>query len=176
MTALNRLSAARWDLRVRARWAVLHGIPRRALPRRASRGDRMAELLLGYHGEPGGQYAQFDTIRAEGRIIGSEVGAATADHALCRAILRDSRFSTIQHTDYGFPAPMLRVLERTDPGLPNPVEPPSMLVTEPRRTRRTGTPSPGPSPRRRSRSSRTGRSGSPRTCSTNSRRRPPRTW
>lgn len=91
----------------------------------------MAELLLGYHGEPGGQYAQFDTIRAEGRIIGSEVGAATADHALCRAILRDSRFSTIQHTDYGFPAPMLRVLERTDPGLPNPVEPPSMLVTEP---------------------------------------------
>lgn len=119
------------DVKLRARWAVLHGLPRYALPRRAARGDKMAELLLGYVGEPGGQYAQFDRIRSEGRIIGSEVGAATADHRLCRDILRDSRFTTIKHADYGFPAPMMRILELTEPGLPNPVERPSMLVSEP---------------------------------------------
>lgn len=128
---MNPVSAARRDLQLRARWAVLHGLPRYALPRRAARGDKMAELLLGYGDDPGGQYAVFERIRAEGRIIGSEVGAATADHGLCRAILRDGRFATIQPADFGFPGPLLRILEHTDPGLPNPVEPPSMLVSEP---------------------------------------------
>ena len=128
---MNPLSAARADLRLRVRWAVLHGLPRYALPRRAARGDTMAELLLGYRGAPGGQYAKLDRIREQGRIIGSEVGAATADHALCRAVLRDPRFATIQPRDFGFPRPLIPVLERTDPRLPNPVEPPSMLVTEP---------------------------------------------
>ncbi|WP_019202135.1 cytochrome P450 [Tsukamurella sp. 1534] len=116
---------------LRVRWGVLHGLPRYALPRRAARGDKMASLLLGYRGEPGGQYAQFDAIRAEGRIIGSEVGAASADHEVCREILRDKRFATLQPADFGFPGPLARLLEITDPHLPNPVEPPSMLVSEP---------------------------------------------
>ncbi len=125
------LRTARTDLRMRARWAVLHGLPRYALPRRAARGDLMAELLLGYRGEPGGQYPQLDRIREQGRIVGSEVGAATADHAMCRAVLRDPRFATIQPKDFGFPRPLIPVIERTELRLPNPVEPPSMLVSEP---------------------------------------------
>lgn len=117
-------------LKMRLRWGVMHGLPRYALPKRAARGDRMAQLLLGYD-EPGAQYARFEEIRAGGRLVTSEVGAATADHAVCRAVLRDGRFATIQPRDFGLPGLAVDVLERTDPGLPNPVEPPSMLVTEP---------------------------------------------
>lgn len=124
------MSAPRFDLRTRVRWGILHGLPRRALPRRAERGDRMAQMLLGY-GEPGSQYAVFDALRAEGPLVRSEVGATTADHAVCREVLRDQRFGTVQPADFGFPRALLRVLERTDLELPNPVEPPSMLVSEP---------------------------------------------
>ncbi|MET9325503.1 cytochrome P450 [Tsukamurella sp. NPDC003166] len=117
-------------LATRVRWGIMHGLPRRALPRRAERGDRMAQMLLGY-GEPGSQYEVFDALRAEGPLVRSEVGATTADHAVCREILRDARFGTVQTADFGFPGPLLRILELTDPQLPNPVEPPSMLVSEP---------------------------------------------
>lgn len=115
---------------MRVRWAVLHGLPRYALPKRAARGDKMAQLILGYD-EPGSQYAQFDRIRAEGRIVGTEIGAATADHGICREVLRDPRFATLQPADYGFPGPLLALVNATDPGIANPVEPPSMLMSDP---------------------------------------------
>ncbi|ADG80230.1 Cytochrome P450 OS=Tsukamurella paurometabola (strain ATCC 8368 / DSM / CCUG 35730 / CIP 100753/ JCM 10117 / KCTC 9821 / NBRC 16120 / NCIMB 702349 / NCTC 13040) OX=521096 GN=Tpau_3652 PE=3 SV=1 [Tsukamurella paurometabola] len=117
-------------LTTRVRWAIMHGLPRYALPRRAARGDVMAQMLLGY-AEPGSQYAQFDRLREAGTLVRSEVGITTADHHACREILRDKRFRTVQPTDFGFPGPLRRVLELTELGLPNPVEPPSMLVSEP---------------------------------------------
>lgn len=117
-------------LATRVRWAIQHGLPRYALPRRAARGDVMAQMLLGYT-EPGSQYPQFDRLREAGPLTRSDVGITTADHQACREILRDKRFSTVQPTDMGFPDPLQRVLRATDLDLPNPVEPPSMLVSEP---------------------------------------------
>ncbi|MFC7754612.1 cytochrome P450 [Tsukamurella soli] len=104
--------------------------PRAVLASRAKRGDALAQILTG-RGGWGSQYPAFETIRAAGRLVPSRLGVATVDHALCREILRDRRFATVTPDDLGMPGPLRGILARTDPGLPNPVEPPAMLVSEP---------------------------------------------
>ncbi len=130
MIPAKLLHRARADVALRARWAVLHGGPRAVLPSRARAGDPLARILLGTGGW-GAQYPAFEQIRSRGRAITSRIGIATVDHALCREVLRDRRFATVTPEDVGIPRPLQWVVNHSDPSLPNPVEPPSMLVSEP---------------------------------------------
>jgi cytochrome P450 len=57
--------------------------------------------------------------------------SVTADYALCRAILRDNRFKVTIPANIGLPRPITWLIRRTDPQLPNPAEPPSMLQVDP---------------------------------------------
>ena len=62
--------------------------------------------------------------------------SVTADHGLCRAILRDNRFKVTIPANMGLPRPITWLIRRTDPQLPNPAEPPSMLQVDPPQRRR----------------------------------------
>ncbi|MDF0528315.1 cytochrome P450 [Tsukamurella sp. 8F] len=113
-----------------SRWAVMHGLPRAVLGRRARGGDPLARLALGVGGWSVRHEAQ-EALRLHGPVVTTDLGRVVVGHAACREILRDRRWSTVTPSDFGMPRPLQWLLDHTDPGLPNPVEPPSMLVTEP---------------------------------------------
>lgn len=112
------------------RWAILHGFPRAFLAAQARRGEPMARLLIGplRGGDP---EPLTEEIRARGRLTRTPFVAVTADHELCRAILRDDRFGASNPANMNLPRPARWLISRTDPQLPNPAEPPSMLVVDP---------------------------------------------
>ncbi|GFG71871.1 cytochrome P450 [Mycolicibacter senuensis] len=112
------------------RWALLHGIPRGVLAVQARRGEPMARLLAGplRGGEPGPLTEQ---IRARGSLTRTPFVSVTADHELCRTILRDDRFGVTNPANMKLSKPVRWLISRTDPQLPNPAEPPSMLAVDP---------------------------------------------
>lgn len=123
-------AAVRTETALRARWLLLHGLPRLELRRRARAGDEMAAMVLGPDNDAA-RDAQHAKIRAAGPLLETRLGFATVDQQLCRQVLRDQRFAAIAPRDLTPPGLARRLLDATDPRLPNPVEPPSMLVTEP---------------------------------------------
>lgn len=112
------------------RWAVMHGIPRAVMRARALGGDPLAQLLAG-HGRGIDPYPLYDRVRARGPLMRTPFTWATADHAVCREILRDNRFGIVAKTNLNLPAPLPAIIRRTDPGVPNPVEPPAMVAVDP---------------------------------------------
>jgi cytochrome P450 len=96
----------------------------------ARRGDPMAQLIAG-HGRGVDPYPLYDEIRARGKLLRTRFVWVTADHGVCRDILRDKRFKVAPPTDMDLPAPLETLISRTDPGVPNPVEPPSMVTVDP---------------------------------------------
>ncbi|BBZ25441.1 cytochrome P450 [Mycolicibacter hiberniae] len=112
------------------RWAVLHGLPRALLAVQARRGEPMARLLVGPL-RGGDQAPLIEQIRARGRLTRTPAALVTADHEMCRTILRDDSFGASNPANMNLPKPVRWVFYRTDPQLPNPAEPPSMLVVDP---------------------------------------------
>jgi cytochrome P450 len=112
------------------RWAVLHGVPRAFLAVQARRRQPLARLLVGPQ-RGGDPYPLIEQIRARGRLTRTPFVSVTADHELCRTILRDDRFGVTTPTNMGLPKPINWLIRHTDPQLPNPAEPPSMLQVDP---------------------------------------------
>jgi cytochrome P450 len=112
------------------RWAVLNGVPRAALAVQTRRGDPLARLLVGPQrgGDPS---ALTEQIRGQGRLVRTPLAWATADHSLCRTILRDNRFNVTNTDNMNLPAPVSWIIRHTEPRLPHPAEPPSMLAVDP---------------------------------------------
>ncbi|ABM16291.1 MULTISPECIES: cytochrome P450 [Mycolicibacterium] len=109
------------------RWATVHGVPRAFLTVRARRGEPLARLILGR----GDRLALIEEIRAAGPLMRTPVVWATADYDVCRTVLRDNDFGVADPSETGLPDALLGLIRRVDPGLPNPVEPPAMLMTDP---------------------------------------------
>ena len=122
-------TAMNWPV-MGVRWAVLHGVPRIALRVQARRGDALARLLIGPH-RGGDPHHLVEQLRERGTLVRTPLVWATADHDLCREILRDSRFTVSSTDNMGLPAPINWLIRRTDPRLPHPAEPPSMLQVDP---------------------------------------------
>lgn len=110
------------------RWAAMHGVVRLFLAVQARRGEPLARFLLGQLPE-GERYPVMDQIRAQGRLVRTPFVWVSADHEICRTVLRDDRFGITGKK--GRPKPLPALIARTDPGLPNPVEPPAMVMTDP---------------------------------------------
>lgn len=111
------------------RWASAQGVPRLAMKAYARRGDPLAQLF----GSPAvahDPYRVIESIRARGRLVRSPLAWVTADHELCRTILRDNDMGVRASENMDIPRPLRRLRERA-PLPPNPVEPPSMLVIDP---------------------------------------------
>lgn len=109
------------------RWAAVHGVPRTFLSLRARRREPLARIMLG---RPG-RLELTEQIRTTGPLLRTPVVWATADYEVCRTVLRDSAFGVADPSQTGLPEPLLGLVRRVDPALPNPVEPPSMLMTDP---------------------------------------------
>lgn len=109
------------------RWATVHGVPRAFLTVRARRGEPLARLVLGR----GDRLALIEEIRAAGPLMRTSVVWATADYDVCRTVLRDNDFGVADPSETGLPDTLIGLMRRVDPGLPNPVEAPAMLMTDP---------------------------------------------
>ncbi|MGH3937551.1 MAG: cytochrome P450 [Pseudonocardiaceae bacterium] len=115
-------------MRSRIRWAVRHGLVRRAVRRGMRAGDLGSRLMLdpAIREDP---YPCYDQLRAQGRIVRSGIALISAHHDVCQAVLRSPDFGQIQPDRLPVP---LRVAMRFG-GRPvlGPIEPPSMLVVDP---------------------------------------------
>ncbi|MGW4768634.1 cytochrome P450 [Nocardia sp. NPDC004278] len=117
-------------MRVWIRWLLLHGLPRFLLLLTARRGNPLGQIAVGPDRLLGSS-SYLEQIRQRGRIPTISGARVTADYELCRLILRDRRFSVVTPNHRALPKPIQWVMTKTDPGLPNLTEPPSMLVTDP---------------------------------------------
>jgi cytochrome P450 len=122
------------DLPIRdaAHWATGYGLPRTMLKLLARQGDPMAKLLSIDSTPVDDIYPLIEQVRARGRMSRMPgAGWVCVDAQILRELLRDSRIRTAKPSDRS-PFRLGRwLLARTDPGVMNPIEPPSMLVTDP---------------------------------------------
>jgi cytochrome P450 len=122
------------DLPVRdlTHWATGYGLPRTMLKLLARQGDPMAKLLTIDSNPVDDIYPLIEQVRARGRM--SRVpgaGWVSTDAQILREVLRDSRIRTAKPDDRSPFRLGQWILAKTDPDVMNPIEPPSMLVTDP---------------------------------------------
>ncbi|HEY1839399.1 MAG TPA: cytochrome P450 [Mycobacterium sp.] len=113
-------------------WAMGYGLPRASLKLLARRGDPLARLLTIDTNPVDDIYPLIEQVRRRGRMSAIPgAGWVTADAQIVRELLRDGRFRTIKPRDRSHFRVIQWLLAKTDPGVLNPIEPPSMLVTDP---------------------------------------------
>ncbi|GGN67660.1 cytochrome P450 [Nocardia rhizosphaerihabitans] len=112
------------------RWLVVHRLSRTYLLMSARRGDPLALILAGPDRGRGAPRS-IEEIRQLGRMPTVSKVRVTADHEICKLILRDRRFGVVTPNNRALPQLMRWVMTKTDLELPNLAEPPSMLVTDP---------------------------------------------
>ena len=114
-------------------WAVGYAPSRTALNLLARRGDPLAKLLTIDVNPVNNIYPLIEQVRRRGRMspILRTRGWVTADAQIVREVLRDVRFRTLKPEDRS-PFRLARwILAKTDPDVRNPIEPPSLLVSDP---------------------------------------------
>ena len=109
-------------------WGLAHGLPRVMLRRAARRGDLQGRLMLAP--SSGDQvWELIEEARARGPVLRSRMSYLTVDHATVKEVLSSPDFRA------GKPASadsaLGRLLDWTTPRVPHPLEPPSLLATEP---------------------------------------------
>jgi cytochrome P450 len=122
------------DLPIRdlTHWATGYGLPRTMLKLLARQGDPMASLLTIDSNPIDDIYPLIEQVRARGRMSRvAGAGWVCADAQILRELLRDSRIRTAKPSDRSPFRLGQWVLAKTDPNVMNPIEPPSMLVTDP---------------------------------------------
>ncbi|MGH3925990.1 MAG: cytochrome P450, partial [Pseudonocardiaceae bacterium] len=82
-------------MRSRIRWAVRHGLVRRAVHRGMRAGDLGSRLMLdpAIREDP---YPCYDQLRAQGRIVNSGIALISAHHDVCQAVLRNPDFGQLR--------------------------------------------------------------------------------
>jgi cytochrome P450 len=118
----------REEARSNVHWGLAHGLPRLAMRAAARRGDLQGRLMVAASsGEQ--MWDLLDEIRAAGPLHRSRLAYLTADHAAVKEILSSPDFRA---------GPRPRglgllgwLLDRATPPVLHPIEPPSLLVTEP---------------------------------------------
>lgn len=117
------------EIRARTHWTLAHGVPRTALRAAARRGDLQGRLVVAGGGESEELWDIIEQVRAGGPLHRSRLAYMTADHAVVREVLSSNDFrSGLPGRDGGMVA---RLVARTAPHVVHPIEPPSLLVTDP---------------------------------------------
>lgn len=113
-------------------WAAGYGLSRASVKLLARRGDPFAKLVTIDSNPVDDIYPLIEQVRGRGPMVPLEkVGWVSADAPIVREVLRNKHFRTLKPQDHS-PFRLLQwVLAKTDPDLLNPLEPPSMLVTDP---------------------------------------------
>jgi cytochrome P450 len=122
------MAAPTTELRSAVHWGVAHGLPTLYLRRAAVQGDLQARLIrLGATGTDG-VFGLVEEIRSRGPLYRSRIGYVTTSHAAVRHVLTSDDFRTGLPTAQGS---LGRISRWAAPTTLHPVEPPSLLVTEP---------------------------------------------
>jgi cytochrome P450 len=118
----------REEVRSAVHWGVAHGLPRLAVGASARRGDLQGRLMLA--ASSGDQvWELLEEARASGPLLSSRLAYLTVDHATVKEVLSSPDFRSGPRP---VPGGLLgRVLDQTAPRVLHPIEPPSLLVTEP---------------------------------------------
>jgi cytochrome P450 len=119
------------DVMARSHWLMGYGLSRATLKLLARRGDPFAQLVID-SSQPENVYYLVEQIRQRGRVsavVGN--GWVTADAQTVRDVLRDGRFRTLKPHDRSPFRVVQRMLAKTNPGVLNATEPPSLLVADP---------------------------------------------
>ena len=122
------------DLPIRdwTHWATGYGLPRTMLKLLARQGDPMAKLLTIDANPVDDIYPLIEQVRARGRMSRVQgAGWVSSDAQILRQLLRDNRIRTAKPSDRSPFRFGQWVLAKTNPDVLNPIEPPSMLVTDP---------------------------------------------
>lgn len=118
------------DVRTDVRWATQHGLVRLAVKRAARHGDLQARSI----GDPAHRldpYPLYREVRERGPLVRGRLGSVTATHAVVTEALRSDDLRAGPDED-ALPGPLGRLARwARDPTLLGPVDPPSLLVTEP---------------------------------------------
>lgn len=112
------------------RWLALHAVPKAFMSVQGRAGNPMGALISS-HGKGIDPYPLMEEIRGRGPLVKAPFVWVTADHGVAREVLRDKRFGVTPPTGMGMPKPVQRLLDRTDPKVANPVEPPAMVIVDP---------------------------------------------
>jgi cytochrome P450 len=114
-------------------WALGYAPSRAALRVLARRGDPLAKLLTIDTHPVDDIYPLIEQIRRRGRMSAATRmrGWVTADWQIAREVLRDGRFRTLKPRDRSAFRLVRWGLAKTNPDVPNPIEPPAMLVSDP---------------------------------------------
>lgn len=122
------MAAPTTELRSAVHWGVAHGLPTLYLRRAAARGDLQARLIrLGATGSDE-VFDLVEEIRSRGPLYRSGIGHVTTSHAAVRHVLTSDDYRTGLPTAQGT---LGRISRWAAPTTLHPVEPPSLLVTEP---------------------------------------------
>ncbi|WP_246861446.1 cytochrome P450 [Nocardioides sp. SYSU D00065] len=127
MSSLATSPVAR-KVRSGVHWGVAHGLPTLFLRRAASRGDLQARLIRAGARGSDDVFDLIEEIRSHGPLYRSQVGYVATSHAAVRHVLTGDDFRTGLPTAEG---PLGRISRWAAPDTLHPVEPPSLLVTEP---------------------------------------------
>ncbi|MCF6376714.1 cytochrome P450 [Nocardioides KLBMP 9356] len=110
-------------------WSVAHGLPTLYLRRAAARGDLQARLIrIGSLGSEEAVFDLIEEIRARGPLYRSSIGQVVTSHPGVRQVLTSDDFRSGLPTAEGA---IGRVVRWAAPSTLHPVQPPSLLVTEP---------------------------------------------
>ncbi len=116
------------SVRSSVHWGVAHGLPTLVLRRAAERGDLQARLIqVGARGTDD-VFDLIEEIRSRGPLYRSRIGYVATSHAAVRHLLTSDDFRSGFPTNEG---PLGKVARWAAPRTLHPVEPPSLLVTEP---------------------------------------------
>src|SRR5690349_8243175 len=99
------------ELSTWTRWAALHGLPRAFLSLRARHGEPMATLTLG-RDDSAGRLRRIEEIRAAGPLAQTPAVLVSADHEICRTVLRDNDFVVADPAETGLPDVLARIVRR----------------------------------------------------------------
>lgn len=115
-------------MRSTVHWAVAHGLPTLYLRRAADHGDLQARLIrVGALGTDE-VFELIEEIRSRGPLYRSRIGHVATSHAAVRQLLTSDDFRSGLPNNEGT---LGRIARWAAPGTLHPVEPPSLLVTEP---------------------------------------------
>ncbi|MDQ2881254.1 MAG: cytochrome P450 [Actinomycetota bacterium] len=115
-------------LRRRIRWVVRHGLIRRTVQRQVRSGDLGSRLMIdpAIREDP---FPYYDELRSQGRIVTSGLAMMSAHHDVCLAVLRSPDFGQMR-LDL-LPGILKLGMKIGGRSVLGPIEPPSMLVTDP---------------------------------------------
>ncbi|MGB8649688.1 MAG: cytochrome P450 [Mycobacteriales bacterium] len=117
-------------MKAAVRWALQHGVVRAATARAVRSGDLHAEFMRDarYRADP---FPFYERVRAAGDLVPGRFVHVTASYDVCAQVLRTDDWRAGPDEDL-LPRPLARLTRwARDPRALGPLDPPSMLVTEP---------------------------------------------